>query len=131
MADLTLPLPLQLHVPCTDPGSWTVDGWHAALLLHCSCILIQLKTLPLRVRIFIVASRLTNHMVMCIPGGDLDYEGTTGERPKKLLVEKLMSGYLEALIKLAADDITVFKAIQEVRDSRLLSHNDKSLTVLL
>ncbi|KAK9909265.1 hypothetical protein WJX75_009736 [Coccomyxa subellipsoidea] len=47
-------------------------------------------------------------------GGDLDYEGTTGERPKKLLVEKLMSGYLEALIKLAADDITVFKAIQEV-----------------
>lgn len=27
-------LPLQLHVPCTDPGSWTVDGWHAALLLH-------------------------------------------------------------------------------------------------
>jgi hypothetical protein len=70
-------------------------------------------------------------MVMCIPGGDLDYEGTTGERPKKLLVEKLMSGYLEALIKLAADDITVFKAIQEVRDSRLLSHNDKSLTVLL
>lgn len=53
-------------------------------------------------------------MVMCIPGGDLDYKGTTGERPKKTFIGKLMSGYLEALMKLAADDMAVFKAIQEV-----------------
>ena len=55
----------------------------------------------------------------------MDYEGTTGERPKKALVEKLMSGYLEALMKLAASDMAAFKAVQEVSAPTWLYRTDR------
>ncbi|CAL8461959.1 g1490 [Coccomyxa elongata] len=47
-------------------------------------------------------------------GEDLNFEGTTGERPKKGLAEKLMGGYLDALLDVAANDMAVFKSVQEV-----------------
>ncbi|BDA41320.1 Putative epoxidase LasC [Coccomyxa sp. Obi] len=47
-------------------------------------------------------------------GEDLNFEGTTGERPKKGLTEKLMGSYLDALLDLAATDMAVFKSVQEV-----------------
>ncbi len=49
-----------------------------------------------------------------MPGGDLGYEATTGERPKKGPMEKLMGSYLEDLMKLSIRDLAVFKSVQEV-----------------
>ncbi|EIE25061.1 hypothetical protein COCSUDRAFT_61305 [Coccomyxa subellipsoidea C-169] len=45
---------------------------------------------------------------------DFPFSATTGERPKKGPMEKLMGSYLEDLMKLSIRDLAVFKSVQEV-----------------
>ncbi|BDA41321.1 Putative epoxidase LasC [Coccomyxa sp. Obi] len=47
-------------------------------------------------------------------GEDFNFEGTTGERPKKGPIQQLMASYMEALLDLAAVDMAVYKPLQQV-----------------
>ncbi|CAL8461958.1 g1489 [Coccomyxa elongata] len=47
-------------------------------------------------------------------GEDFNFQGTTGERPKKGPVKQLMSSYMKALLELAAIDMSVYKPLQRV-----------------